>query len=125
MLLTLVRGSVAPTAALLFVLGAGAGAALEASSEVATEGVSADVAAVSSAVNSTVRRLAGGVGGQVSTILLAVLVLSDGGQPSHAAYVVAFLVSAGITVCGAALVALHRPRRRGGRDHDERQTVRS
>lgn len=107
-LLALVRDSVAATAALLFLLGAGAGAALEAGSEVATEGVSGDVAAVSSAVNSTVRRLAGGVGGQVSTILLAVIVVSESGRPSHAAYVTAFLIAAGISVCGAGLVALHR-----------------
>ncbi|HVV25360.1 MAG TPA: MFS transporter, partial [Pseudonocardiaceae bacterium] len=71
-LLAFVHGGVPLVAVGTLVLGVGAGTALQAGSAVATEGVPADVAAVSASVNSTVRRLAGGIGGQVNTILLAV-----------------------------------------------------
>jgi MFS family permease len=103
-----VHRSAIATALLLLMLGAGSGAALETASEVATEGVSGDVAAVSSALNSTLRRLAGGIGGQASTILLASLVVAGGSQPSHTAYVVSFLLAAGMSLAGAVLVAARR-----------------
>ena len=104
-LLCLVHRGALPTALLMLLLGVGAGLALEASSDVATQGVAGEVAAVSSAVNSTVRRLAGGLGGQVSTILLASIVLGAGGGPAHTAYVVSFLVAAALSLSGAVLVA--------------------
>lgn len=93
---------------LALLLGIGAGLGLETSSDVATQGVAADVAAVSSSVNSTIRRLAGGIGGQVSTILLASLVIDSG--PSHDAYLAAFSLAAALSVVGVALV-LARNRR--------------
>lgn len=69
-LLAVIRHDAASTALAALVLGLGAGIALQASSATATEGVEPDVAAVSAALNSTVRRFAGGIGGQVNTILL-------------------------------------------------------
>ncbi|HEX3649243.1 MAG TPA: MFS transporter [Pseudonocardiaceae bacterium] len=78
------------------VLGVGAGVALQAGSTVTTEVVSSDVAAVSAAVNSTVRRLAGGVGGQVDTVLLASIAGWRG-------YLVCYALAAGICVVGAGM----------------------
>jgi MFS family permease len=97
---------------LMFLLGAGAGAALETSSAVATQGVAGDVAAVSSAVNSTVRRLAGGVGGQISTIVLASVVVVSTGEPRHAAFVTCYLVAVALAVGGFGLVIAPRRRAR-------------
>lgn len=88
-----------------FLLGAGAGIALQASSATATEGVEQDVAAVSAAVNSTVRRLAGGIGGQVNTILLAALVAASA-EPAFSAYIVAYAIAAGLCVLGAGLLVI-------------------
>lgn len=112
-LLTLVRRDAYTVALLALLLGVGAGLSLEASSDVATQGVAGDVAAVSSAVNSTVRRLAGGIGGQVGTILLASLVLGSTTTPSRSAFVVSYLIAAAISLAGAALiVARAAPTRR-------------
>lgn len=64
------RGALAmATAGLL--LGLGMGAAIEASSAVASSAVAPDVVAASSSLNSTVRRMGGGIGGQMSTVILA------------------------------------------------------
>jgi MFS family permease len=95
--------------AAMLLLGLGAGAALEASSAVATEGVANDVAAVSSALNSTLRRLAGGLGGQISTIILASLVVTSSGAPSRSAYVLAFAIAAVLPLAGLAAVAVRAP----------------
>lgn len=86
-------------------LGCGAGAALQAGSLVATDAVAPDVAAVSAAVNSTVRRLAGGIGGQVDTVLLASIAVGS------RAYLASYALAAGICVVGAglALSAGRRP----------------
>ena len=78
-------------------LGVGAGAALQAGSAVATEAVEPDVAAVSASVNSTVRRLAGGVGGQVDTILLTAVA-------GVAGFVVAYVVAGGMCLLATALL---------------------
>lgn len=67
----------------------------------ATQGVSSDVAAASSALNSTIRRFAGGVGGQVVTILLASLTLGGSGRPRFAAFTVSYLAAAGLCLAGA------------------------
>lgn len=103
--LCFVSGSVAGTAAATLAIGIGAGLGIQASSQVATSGVAEDVAAVSSAVNSTVRRLAGGIGGQVSTMLLASLTLGAAAQPSRAAFVVGFLVAVALLCAGVVLLA--------------------
>lgn len=84
----------------VLLLGAGAGTALQAGSALATEGVSADVAAVSASVNSTVRRLAGGIGGQLSTILLASFVIAPQ-RPEFAAFVAAYVVAGMLCLVGA------------------------
>ena len=96
------------TAGADLLLGLGAGTALQSASAVTTEGVSAEVAAVSASLNSTVRRFAGGIGGQVSTILLASLARAPR-QPEFRAYVVAYLVAAALCAAGAALVLSGRP----------------
>lgn len=108
--LCLVQRSIVLCGAAMLLLGFGAGAALEASSAVATEGVAGDVAAVSSAMNSTLRRLAGGLGGQISTIILASLVVASTGTPSRAAYVVSFVLAAALSLAGLAAVVVRRPR---------------
>ncbi|HEX4017622.1 MAG TPA: MFS transporter [Frankiaceae bacterium] len=104
-ILTATRHSAVEMAVAAAVLGLGAGLALETTSTIATEGVASDVAAVSSAVNSTVRRLAGGIGGQVSTIVLAGLVIDGGGSPRFAAFVVCYAI-AGAMCLGGALLSL-------------------
>lgn len=95
------RSGVWLTAALLLVLGLGAGAALQSASSVSTEGVAPDVAAVSASVNSTVRRIAGGIGGQLSTLVLASLALS--GQPRFTAFTVSYALAGALCLLGAAL----------------------
>lgn len=104
-LMAAVHEGAVQTALLLLLLGVGAGAALQTSSDVATQGVGDDVAAVSSSLNSTLRRLAGGIGGQISTILLASLVVSRSGAPSHSAFVVSFLIAAAASLLGGLVVA--------------------
>ncbi len=89
------------TAGLLLLLGLGAGTALQSASSVSTEGVAPDVAAVSASVNSTVRRLAGGVGGQLSTLVLATLVVA--GHPRFAAFTVSYAVAGVLCLAGATL----------------------
>jgi hypothetical protein len=74
--------------------------------------VAGDVAAVSSAVNSTVRRLAGGVGGQISTIVLASVVVVSTGEPRHAAFVTCYLVAVALAVGGFGVVIAPRRRAR-------------
>jgi len=88
-------------------LGAGSGFGLQASSSTATEAVADDVAAVSAAVNSTIRRLAGGIGGQVNSILLASLVIAAA-QPAFAGFAWGFGVAAGICLAGAAALTFVR-----------------
>ena len=83
-------------------LGMGVGFSLEAGSATVTEAVEGDVAAVSAAVKSTVRRLAGGVGGQTSTLLLALIMVA--GHPRFAAFRTAYLVAAGLSLLGGLLV---------------------
>jgi MFS family permease len=103
-LLALDRSSVALTVVATGLLGCGAGTALQAASAVATEGVAADVASISAAVNSTTRRLAGGIGGQVSTLLLASVAVS--GHPTPAAFTTSFAVGGFLCLVGAALVGV-------------------
>lgn len=103
--LSMVRFSAGAVAAALFVLGAGAGASLQTSGSVATEGVRGDVAAASSALNSTIRRLAGGIGGQIATIVLASFTLASPGTPSFMAFTVAYLVAAVLCAAGPPGVA--------------------
>ena len=97
--LAVTRTSVLAVAVGALLLGVGAGAALQAGSAVTTEDVPSDVAAVSAAVNSTVRRLTGGLGGQVDTILLASVA-------TVAAYPISYGISGGLCVAGALVVLL-------------------
>lgn len=106
LVLALTRHGVIEICLAALLLGAGAGISLQASSATATEDVDQDVAAVSAAVNSTVRRLAGGIGGQVATILLASLLAGSTAQPSFSAYVAAYLIATGMCALGAALLVL-------------------
>jgi MFS family permease len=92
------------TAGLLLALGLGAGAALQSASAVSTEGVAADVAAASASLNSTVRRLAGGIGGQISTLIVAALTVS--GAPRFAAFTISYALASALCLGGAALALL-------------------
>ncbi|BCJ34124.1 membrane transport protein [Actinocatenispora thailandica] len=105
-LLALDRSSVPLTLVASLVLGVGAGAGLQASSAVVTAGVPADVAAASTALNSTVRRLAGGAGGQVGTIVLAAFAGSAAATPTFTGYLVVYLIEVVLCVAGAAVVAV-------------------
>jgi MFS family permease len=107
--LSVIRGGLPQTTAALALLGTGAGAGLQSSSTVATQGVSADVAAASAALNSTIRRFAGGIGGQLCTILLAAHLASTG-TPQFAAFTAAYLIAAGLCIAGALTVAVSRQR---------------
>ncbi len=102
------RSSLALTAFAAFLLGSGAGMALESASSIATQGVAQEVAAVSSAVNSTVRRLAGGVGGQTSTILLASLI-GVSGQPRFSAFLLSYAIAGATCLAGVALTLFALP----------------
>jgi MFS family permease len=104
-LLAATSGSLLAALGGALLLGIGAGGALQAGSAVATEAVAQDVAGVSASLNSTVRRLAGGVGGQVATIVLAAIALGPR-QPSFPAFTVSYLVSAGLCVLGAGCLLL-------------------
>ena len=106
-LLALTRHSPVAVALWALLLGLGAGAGLQASSATATEGVGADVAGVSTAVNSTVRRLAGGIGGQVGTILLASLAAGSAAPP-FMAYSLAYGAAAIWCALGATLLVWAR-----------------
>ena len=106
--LSVIRGGLPQTAGALLVLGAGAGTGLQSSSNVATQGVSADVAAASSSLNSTVRRFAGGIGGQVTTILLASYPVVTTGQPQFAAFTLAYLIAAVLCLAGIGTLLLGR-----------------
>jgi MFS family permease len=88
----------------VFILGAGAGAALQAGSSVATSDVAPDVAAASTAANSTIRRLAGGIGGQTDTILLTAFAATLTAPPSFGGFVLCYLLAAVLCLVGAGLV---------------------
>jgi MFS family permease len=117
--LSVIRGGLPQTAGALLVLGAGAGTGLQSGSNVATQGVSADVAAASSSLNSTVRRFAGGVGGQVSTILLASYLVVTTGQPRFAAFTLAYLIAAVLCLAGAGAMLAGRGATAGGGPHQK------
>ncbi len=51
---------------------------------------------------SPIRRFAGGIGGQVATILLAAFTLGQPGPPRFAAFTRSFLIAAGLCVAGTA-----------------------
>lgn len=115
--LSVIRTGIPQIVPAMLLLGVGAGASLQSSSAVATQGVSADVAAASSALNSTVRRFAGGVGGQVSTILLASYPVVTASNPRFAAFTVAYLIAAGLCGAGALLTVV------AGRSRDARAST--
>jgi MFS family permease len=103
--LSVIHGGLPAFITALVLLGLGVGAALQSSSSVATQGVSEDVAAASSSLNSTIRRFAGGIGGQVATILLASWPVINTGHPRFPAFTLAFLVAAGLCLAGCVLIA--------------------
>ncbi len=117
--LSVIRGGLPQTAGALLILGAGAGIGLQSSSNVATQGVSADVAAASSSLNSMVRRFAGGIGGQVTTILLVSYPVVTTGQPQFAAFTLAYLIAAVLCLAGAGTVVLGRGAKAAGDPHEE------
>lgn len=91
-------------------VGLGGGAVTQSTSAATTVAVPGEVAAASSALNSTVRRFAGGVGSQVSTIILATTAAAGGAGAGHGAaigstegFVVAFGVAAAFAAGGAVL----------------------
>jgi predicted MFS family arabinose efflux permease len=98
------RTSIVLTTGATALLGCGVGAALQAGSAVATEGVAADMASISASVNSTTRRLAGGIGGQVSTLVLGSMTVS--GAPSAAAFTVSLAVGGVLCLAGATALGL-------------------
>lgn len=87
-------------------LGLGAGLAIQTSSSVVTQGVAAEQTSTSTALNSTIRRFAGGIGGQISAILLAAVAIASGTVPSQSAFAIAFLTAAGLALLGGALALL-------------------
>jgi hypothetical protein len=97
---------------------------VQSSSNVAAQGVSADVAAASSALNSTVRRFAGGIGGQVTTIVLVSYPVVTTGQPQFAAFTLSYLIAVMLCLAGAGTVLLGRGARAGGGPHRETRRVR-
>ncbi|MFI6073942.1 hypothetical protein ACIA5C_20445 [Actinoplanes sp. NPDC051343] len=103
-LLCLARQSAIVVGVAVLLLGAGAGAGLQAGSSTATSGVAPEVAAASTAANSTIRRLAGGVGGQTNTILLASFAASLSASPTFTGYLVCYLLAAVLCLTGAVLV---------------------
>lgn len=96
-----------------FLLGLGSGIATQASSAVTTTDVPREAAAASSSLNSTVRRFSGGLGGQVSTVIVATSAAS-GAAGWRDALSLAFAVVGGLAVVGA-LVTVMAARGEGGR----------
>ena len=90
--------------------GLGVGMAMQSSSATATQGVEASIAAESSSVNSTVRRLAGGIGGQTSTLVLGAMTLTSGAT-SFVAFRTSYLIAAGMCLLGAVALAVGHRRR--------------
>lgn len=83
-----------------FLLGFGTGIAVQASSAVTTRDVPPEAAAASSSLNSTLRRLSGGIGDQVSTVILAAVAAS--GMVSAGGFTIAFAVAAALALVGVA-----------------------
>jgi len=81
----------------LFLLGAGAGAAVSVLSDLATQLVDQTESGSAASINSMLRRFSGGIGSQVDALLLASVA---GG--SHAAFVTAFGIGGGVATAGAA-----------------------
>lgn len=103
--LDLVHTAAPAFAACVFVLGVGAGLAMQTSSAVSTSAVGPEHAGISTTLNSTVRRFAGGAGSQVSAALLGALT-SAAHPPAHLAFVLAFTAAAvlALLASGAALL---------------------
>ncbi|WP_310963384.1 MFS transporter [Nocardioides terrisoli] len=95
------RTSVPLTLLGTLLLGLGAGSGLQSGSAVATEAVAPDVAGISASVNSTTRRLAGGVGGQVSVLVLTAFAAGSTLRPSG--FTIAYLVGVGLCVVGVTV----------------------
>jgi predicted MFS family arabinose efflux permease len=95
-----VQPQVGIVAAAGLVLGFGMGAGIEACSAVSAAGVRADVTAASTALNSTARRLGGGIGGQVSTVILGLFMLSAS-VPSFTAFRYGFGIAAVLCLLAA------------------------
>lgn len=100
--LGLVRPHMLVIAAAGLVLGTGMGAGIEACSAVAGACVGPEVVAASTALNSTARRLGGGIGGQVSTVILGLVVVAPG-VPSFTAFRYGFVLAAALCLLAAIL----------------------
>jgi predicted MFS family arabinose efflux permease len=92
-----------PAAVLIgaFLFGFGGGNATQASSLVTTRDVPSGAASASSSLNSTVRRFAGGVGGQVSVVVLAATATGSA-SASTGGFELVFSIAAGLSLLGAA-----------------------
>lgn len=88
----------------VFVLGLGAGLAIQTSSAVVTQDVDAEHTGISSTLNSTIRRFTGGLGSQVSIALLAALPLAGSGNARHVAFTISFAVAAALALIGGGAV---------------------
>ena len=85
----------------IFVLGCGVGFGISASGALVTGAVSEQDTGISNAINSVLRRVGGGIGGQVGAALLAAFAVAGSSMPREEAFVVAFAISAGLSLLGA------------------------
>lgn len=97
------QGSVGAVVGAAAVLGFGGGIATQASSAVTTRDVPAEAAAASSALNSTVRRFAGGIGSQVSTVVLAASAAA-GAHAAAGGFITAMALAATAALAGGTVV---------------------
>lgn len=85
----------------LFLLGAGAGAALSVISDLATSLVDQTESGAATSLNSMLRRFSGGIGSQVDALLLATLTVHPH-VAANRAFVIAFGIGGGAAAGGAA-----------------------
>lgn len=108
-ILAVTRHDDATVAGALFLMGTGSGFALQSASAVSTQQVSDDVAAVSASLNSTVRRLSGGIGGQIATIVLVACSVAATGRPSFRGFEISYAVAGFLCLAGAVALLVPTP----------------
>jgi hypothetical protein len=89
----------------MLVVGVGLGLAIGPAATLVAEGVRATETGVATSLNSVMRRVGGALGGQVAAALLAAFTLLAG-EPSEGAFVIGFLVSAGVAIAGIACAGI-------------------
>jgi MFS family permease len=92
-------------------LGLGFGITLSAAGSIVTLAATKTETGIAASLNSVLRRVGGAIGAQVAAALLASITLR-GGEPAPAAFTVAFLLAAAVSLAGVLAAMLAVPARR-------------